>query len=152
MTINHRIQRYLLRLRSFQFELLFIWCFCSMLIVHTDSRKFYFFIWKYTFFGGLCTERAYGVMHKNGNIFCSASKLTVNVRNWCHLLVILSCTWHAEREREKEKHVVFAITDLWPANSACVNINCLQHFLLLRMQYASINTRLIVYYPYLSIL
>ncbi|XP_055323235.1 uncharacterized protein LOC129578532 [Sitodiplosis mosellana] len=38
MTINHTIHKCLMRLRSFQFELLFIWCFCSILLVHTDSH------------------------------------------------------------------------------------------------------------------
>lgn len=41
MTINHRIRRCLIRLGSFQLQWIFFWCFCSMLAMHTDSRKFH---------------------------------------------------------------------------------------------------------------
>lgn len=40
MAINHKIQKYLTHLRYFWFQLLFIWCFYSLLFVHTDSSKF----------------------------------------------------------------------------------------------------------------
>ncbi|XP_031633157.1 uncharacterized protein LOC116346962 isoform X2 [Contarinia nasturtii] len=70
MTINHKIQNVLMRLRSFQ--LLFIWCICLILFVHTDSHQ--------RDFGDITTAR--GLYYTFGLKTTKDNVATKNYRNY----------------------------------------------------------------------